>query len=61
MRKKLSYILTTPAFCLIWLAEKIRGEKIAWRFAEVFNDRKIETKCSMCGHKGVVQFGDKLK
>ena len=47
----LSYFFTVPAFILIWVAEKIRGGKIAWRYKEVFNDKKIEAICSKCGHK----------
>lgn len=50
--KLISYIFTIPACILFYIAEKIRGEKIGWRYKEVFNDKKIITKCSKCGHKG---------
>jgi len=48
--KKLSYIFTIPASILFWIAEKIRGEPIAWRYEEVI--KKTEFTCKECGHKG---------
>ena len=50
MRKNLSYIFTIPACILFWVAEKIAGEKIAWRYKEVIES--LNFKCSKCGHSG---------
>lgn len=53
MRKALSYILTVPACLLFYAAEKVRGEKIAWRYREVIE--KTEFTCTACGHKGKLE------
>lgn len=46
----LSYVFTIPASALFFIAEKIRGEKVAWRYKEAINE--IEFTCKECGHRG---------
>lgn len=55
MRKALSYVLTVPACTLFFLAELVRGEKIAWRAEEIINRwlaGKPPKRCTKCGHTG---------
>jgi len=54
MRKKLSYIFTVPASILFWIAERVAGGKLAWRWEEVIE--KTEFTCKRCGHKGKPKF-----
>lgn len=50
---KIIYIFTVPASILFFIAEKINGEKIGWRYKEILNNTKVE--CSKCGHKGKIK------
>ena len=50
MRKKLYYIFSIPACILFWIAEKVAGEKMAWRWEEVIEE--LDFRCRNCGHKG---------
>lgn len=54
-----SYLLTIPACILIWMAEMVRGEEIAFardleRLKKKFGE--VETMCTRCGHKGKSKF-----
>ena len=52
MKKIITYIFTVPACILFYIAEKIRGEKISWRFEEALFS--LDMNCSKCGHKGKI-------
>ena len=56
-RTTISYIFTIPASALFYIAEKIRGEKIAWRYKEVMGN--TEMTCTKCGHKAIPSLNKK--
>lgn len=53
MKKLLSYIFTVPACTLFLIAEKIRGEKLSWRWEEAIKEMKVT--CSKCKHRGYLR------
>jgi len=50
IRKILSYIFIFPAELLFLIGEKVRGERVVWRFTDAVEF--CSATCTKCGHKG---------